>query len=370
MFPLSKGKVTKQAHVALPSGTFEDEHGREAFAGRASHLYRMHPPTAWVRIEGPLRPHALDLNDVKTSDAIDPDGVWTKILASARCRIYISRRSEAMPYFLRDADGDICYFVHRGGGVMESDYGPLTYGPGDFLIVPKGTTHRFLPDGTDGFILVVEGTGEYSIPDRGLLGRHAQFDPGVIVTPEPEPHDEVGEFEVRVKRDDTYTSLFFKWHPLDVVGWQGDLCPMKLNVKDYRPIVSPRYHLPPSAHCTWQNDGFAVCTFAPRPLEEDPDVLRVPFYHANIDNDEVIFYHEGEFFSRPGIGAGKLTLHPQGIHHGPQPAAIDAVGGKKRTDEVAIMVESEDPLVLTSEAEQVRDISYETSWARGMGLFD
>jgi len=370
MFPQSKGKVTKQAHVAVPEGTYEDEHGREAFAGRASHLYRSHPPTAWTRIEGPLKPHALDLNSVKPSDQSDADGYWLKVAGNERCRIYVSRRTEAMPYFLRDADGDVCYFIHEGTGVMESDYGPLTYSPGDYLIVPKGTTHRFVPQGEESFMLVIEGSGEYFIPDRGLLGRHAQFDPGVLAIPEPDPHDEEGEFEVRVKRDETYTSLFFKWHPLDVVGWQGDLCPVRLNVKDYRPIMSPRYHLPPSAHCTWMNDGFAVCTFAPRPLEEDPEVLRVPFYHANIDNDEVLFYHDGDFFSRPGIGKGKMTIHPQGIHHGPQPAAIDAAKSKERTDEVAIMIETEDPLVLTDEAMAVRDPDYETSWARNMGILD
>lgn len=368
MFPQSKGRVTRQAHVGVPPGTYEDEHGREAFAGRASHLYRSHPPTAWVRIEGPLRPHAFDLNELKPPDATDPAGEWLKVLGNRLCRIYLSRRGEPAPYFLRDADGDLCYFVHRGSGILETDYGPLSFEAGDYLIVPKGTTHRLVPSGYDNFFLVIEGGGEYSIPERGLLGRHAQFDPGVLVTPEPDPHDEEGEFEVRVKRDETYTSLFFRWHPLDVVGWQGDLCPVKLNVRDYRPVMSPRYHMPPSAHCTWQNTGFAICTFAPRPLEEDPEVLRVPFYHANIDNDEVLFYHAGQFFSRPGIGVGKMTLHPQGIHHGPQPAAIEASKTKERTDEVAVMVEVEEPLLISAEADAVRDPSYELSWAKGMGL--
>jgi homogentisate 1,2-dioxygenase len=141
-------------------------------------------------------------------------------------------------------------------------------------------------------------------------------------------------------------------------------------VRDYRPVMSPRYHLPPSAHATWDCDGFEIGTFAPRPLEEDPEVLRVPFYHANIDNDEVIFYHSGDFFSRPGIGVGKMTLHPQGIHHGPQPAAIEAAKKKERTEEVAIMIEAAKPLEVAPEAQQVRDPSYETSWARNMGLLD
>ncbi|MEA2461230.1 MAG: homogentisate 1,2-dioxygenase [Actinomycetota bacterium] len=366
----SKGKVTKQAHVGIPEGTFEEEHGREAFAGRASHLYRMHPPTAWVRIEGKVRPRAFNLNEMKPEDQVDPDASWQLIAGNEDVRLFISRRLEPMEYFLRDADGDVCYFVHRGTGTFETDYGPLDYEEGDYIIIPKGTTHRVVPDEDDNFFFIIEGSGEYGIPDRGLMGRHAQFDPGVLVVPEPDPHDEAGEFEVRVKRDGEFTSLWFAWHPLDVVGWQGDLSPVKLNVLQHRPVYSPSYHMPPSAHCTFENQGFVICSFVPRPLEEDPQVLKVPFYHANIDADEVLFYHSGDYFSRAGIGEGYMTLHPQGVHHGPQPAAIEASKSKTRTDEIAVMVETEKPLVASSEAEAVVITEYETSWARGMGLLD
>ena len=366
----SKGKVTKQAHVGIPEGTYEEEHGREAFAGRASHLYRMHPPTAWTKIEGKLRPRAFNLNEIKPEDQTEPNAGWGLIAGNEDVRLYISRRSEAMPYFLRDADGDVCYFVHRGSGTIETDYGPLTYKVGDYVIIPKGTTHRVVPDAEDNFFFIIEGSGEFGIPDRGLMGRHAQFDPGVLVTPEPDPHDEAGEFEVRVKRDGEFTSLWFAWHPLDVVGWQGDLCPVKLNVLDHRPVYSPSYHMPPSAHCTFENQGFVICSFVPRPLEEDPAVLKVPFYHANIDADEVLFYHSGEYFSRAGIDVGFITLHPQGVHHGPQPAAIEKSKTLTRTEEIAVMVETEKPLVPSPEADAVVITEYETSWARGMGLLD
>ena len=366
----SKGKVAKQAHVAIPEGTFEEEHGRETFFGRASHLYRTHPPTAWTRIEGSLRPYALNLNEMKTPDQADSNAEWGLVAGNEDVRLFVSRLSEPTPHFLRDADGDVCYFVHRGSGTLETDYGPLTFGPGDYLIVPKGTTHRMVPETDDNFFFVIEGSGEFRLPDRGLMGKHAHFDPGMMVAPEPDPHDEAGEFEVRVKKGGRYTSLFFAWHPLDVVGWQGDVCPVKLNVLDHRPVYSPSYHMPPSAHCTWENDGFVICSFVPRPLEEDPEVLKVPFYHANIDADEVLFYHAGNFFSRADIDTGYMTLHPQGIHHGPQPAAIEASKTKERTDEVAVMVETHHPLVVSPEAESVVITEYETSWARGMGLLD
>jgi homogentisate 1,2-dioxygenase len=365
----SKGKVTRQAHVAVPSGTFEEEHGRETFFGRASHLYRTHPPTAWTRIDGPLRPQAFDLTQMKPDDMTDASATWQLIAGNEDVRLFVSRRSEAMPYFLRDADGDVCYFVHRGSGTIETDYGPLSYAEGDYVIVPKGTTHRVVPTG-DSFFFVIEGTGEFHLPDRGLMGKHAQFDPGMLEVPEPDPHDEAGNFEVRVKRDGVFTSLWFAWHPLDVVGWQGDLCPVKLNILSHRPVYSPSYHMPPSAHCTFANEGFVICSFVPRPLEEDPEVLKVPFYHANIDADEVLFYHSGDFFSRVGIDIGYMTLHPQGVHHGPQPAAIEASKTKERTDEVAVMVEAAHPLVLSPEAQAVAITEYETSWARGMGLLD
>jgi homogentisate 1,2-dioxygenase len=369
-FVFSKGKVAKQAHVGVPEGTYEEEHGRETFFGRASHLYRSHPPTAWTRIDGPLRPRAFDLNEMKPDDQVDANASWQLIAGNEDVRLFVSRRTEPMEYFLRDADGDVCYFVHRGNGTVETDYGPLKFDVGDYIIIPKGTTHRIVPEGDDNFFFIVEGTGEYGIPDRGLMGRHAMYDPGVLEVPEPDPHDEAGEFEVRVKRNGEFTSLFFQWHPLDVVGWQGDLCPIKLNILNHRPVYSPSYHMPPSAHCTFKNEGFVICSFVPRPLEEDPAVLKVPFYHANIDADEVLFYHDGNFFSRAGIDVGYMTLHPQGVHHGPQPAAIEKSKSLKRTEEVAVMVETEKPLIPSDEAKAVVITEYETSWAQGMGLLD
>ena len=370
MFPLSKGRVAKQAHVGLPEGTYEEEHGREAFDGRASHLYRIHPPTAWVRVEGDLRPKAYDLSGIKPPDMIDPAAEWQRVLWNDDVAIYVSRRSDPMPYFLRDADGDLCYFVHRGSGLLETDYGPLRFAEGDYLVLPKGTTHRLVTEG-EAFLYVIEGRGEYRLPDRGILGRHALFDPGILEVPEPEPHDEEGQFEVRVKRGNTYTSLVYPFHPLDVVGWQGDLCPMRLNVRDFRPVVSPRYHLPPSVHVTFDCEGFEIGTFAPRPTETgDPAALRVPFFHSNIDKDEVLFYHQGQFFSRAGIGEAFITHHPQGLHHGPQQAAIEASKTKEFADEYAIMVETDLPLHADESLSAVEVQGYATSWAKGMGLLD
>jgi homogentisate 1,2-dioxygenase len=151
---------------------------------------------------------------------------------------------------------------------------------------------------------------------------------------------------------------------MDVVGWKGDLWVTKLNVRDFRPVMSPRYHLPPSVHVTFQAGGCLVSTFAPRPLETDPDALRVPFYHRNMDYDEVLFYHEGQFFSRAGIQPGMLTLHPQGIHHGPQPNAVEASRVKTHTTEVAVMVESKHPFAVDRNMEAMEIKDYALSWSK------
>jgi homogentisate 1,2-dioxygenase len=357
-----RGRASRQAHADLPAGVVEEEHGREGFSGPASHLYRLHPPTGWTAISGPLRPLALDANRLAASDE---EGLPTVLLENADVRIGWWTRLGAMRWFFRNADGDILYFVHAGEGRLGTEYGPLDYRPGDYLIIPRGTTHLFAAT-TPTWLLTVEAlSGRFRLPDRGLLGRHAIFDPAILEVPEPEPHDETGEFRVCVQREGQVSTITYPFHPFDVVGWKGDLAPIRLHVDDIRPVVSARYHVPPSAHTTFVSDGFVVATFAPRPLEQDPNVLRVPFYHRNIDCDEVIFYHRGEFFSRAGISEGMLTFHPQGIHHGPQPKAVERSrerGPGGYADEVAVNIDTRRPLHLTAAAEKVLVEGYDRSW--------
>jgi homogentisate 1,2-dioxygenase len=364
-----RGRTSRQAHADLPPGTVEEEHGREGFSGPASHLYRLRPPTGWTSVAGPLRPHALDANRLAGS----PDGadLPTWLLVNDDVRIGWWPRPPGTPdWFLRDADGDVLYLVHDGEGRLETEYGPLAYRAGDYLLVPRGTTHRVVPDGPTRLLAVEAVGGRIDLPDRGLLGRHALFDPAMLEVPEPEPIDEAGEFPVRVTRGGDVTTVTYPHHPFDVVGWKGDLAPLRLSIDDFRPVVSPRYHLPPSAHTTFVGSGFAgsgfvVATFAPRPLEEDPDVLRVPFFHRNIDVDEVIFYHRGEFFSRAGITEGMLTFHPAGIHHGPQPQAVERSetrGPGGFADEIAVNIDARRPLHLTDVGAGISVEGYDRSW--------
>jgi homogentisate 1,2-dioxygenase len=361
MFPLNKGITTRQAHVALPEGTFEEEHGRDGFYGPVSHLYRLHAPTAWNRIEGPLKPRAFDCNKTK---AESPDCILSRVpvLYNEDVVIHYAKPTEPMGYYFRNADGDEVYFIHEGHGILETDYGPLYFEPGDYLVIPRGTTYRLLPETKNNAFLIIESFSRIVQPDRGLLGQHALYDPGVIKTPEPQPIKEDTEWEVRVKRLNELTSIFYPFNPMDVVGWKGDLTVWQLNIRDFRPVMSHRAHLAPSIHTTFQAQGFVICSFVPRPLEEDPEAVRVPFYHRNIDYDEVLFYHAGNFFSRHGIDAGMITFHPQGVHHGPHPKAVGASKQKDRTDEVAVMLDAQKPLRMTPAAESAEWKEYYLSW--------
>lgn len=272
-----------------------------------------------------------------------------------------------MPYFVRNADGDEVQFVHDGRGRFETDYGVLLYEPGDYLVLPKGTTYRIVVDKGPSVFLIAESPEPVGLPERGLLGHHALFDPGVLVVPELAPamdaRKQKQEWEVRIKRNGDYTKVVYPFYPMDIVGWKGDLWAAKLNVRDFRPVMSPRYHLPPSVHTTFQAGGLLISTFVPRPLESDPQALRVPFYHRNVDYDEALFYHQGQFFSRAGIQPGMLTLHPQGIHHGPQPQAVAVSKEKTQTDEVAIMIETRRPFRVLPDLEPVEVKDYAMSWS-------
>jgi len=363
MYPLKRGKFAPQAHVGIPPGAFEEEHGRKGFYGKSAHLYHAHPPTGWTRFEGKLRPHLFDLNLLTPSDCGDPEGMPEAFLGNDDVTLFVSRRSQPMPFYYRNADGDELIFVHRGSGVIETDFGPLTFEPGDYLVVPRAVTYRIVPETQDNFFLIVQSRTEFEPPDKGLLGHHALYDPGVVTVPEPDAHlDDHREWEVRIKVDGEISKVFYPFNPLDVVGWKGDLTVWKLNMRDIRPVMSHRAHLPPSAHSTFVTGGAVVCSFVPRPLEQDEAALKVPFFHRNTDYDEFIFYHDGDFFSKDNIKPGYATLHPRGIHHGPHPKALANQGKKTHTDEYAVMLDGLNPIRVLPAGEQVEWQEYWASW--------
>ena len=218
--------------------------------------------------------------------------------------------------------------------------------------------------------LLIEATNDsYRLPEKGILGAHAIFDPAMLDLPAIDDafkaqHARPGEWRVRIKRRNALSTATYPFNPLDAVGWKGDLAPVRINWRDLRPVMSHRYHIPPSVHTTFLSSRFVVCTFVPRPFESDPHALKVPFFHNNDDFDEVIFYHRGNFFSRDNIHPGMVTLHPCGFPHGPHPKAFqNALAPKKgETDEVAVMLDARDALDIAPMPEGVEFAGYADSW--------
>jgi len=365
--PRSEGRASAQAHADLPEATYEREMGREGFYGPASHLYHTHPPTSWTSIEGPIRPRAFETQRIEGHSGCPWEA--TPLLRNDWVALRWWRTDGAMQSLARNADGDELLFVHRGSGDVYCDYGHLSIREGDYLLLPRGTLWRVVCREPLAGLLIEASGGGYRLPDRGLLGGHAFFDPAVLETPSLDEafraQQDEREWRVRVKARGQVSTIVYPFNPLDAVGWKGTVVPVRLNWRDIRPVVSPRYHLPPSAHSTFVADRFVVCTFCPRPLESDPGALRLPFYHSNDDYDEVIFYHRGHFTSRQGIGAGAISVHPAGCTHGPHPAALVAALRRERdeTDEVAVMIDARDPLDVDPAAETFEVAGYAESWS-------
>jgi homogentisate 1,2-dioxygenase len=365
-FPRVEGEASRQAHADLPLGTYEREIGRDGFFGPATHIYHKHPPTGWTSFEGPLRPRAFDA--VMAAKAADDPFSPVPLLSNASCKMAIWRCAEAMRHLLRNSDGDTLLFVHAGAGDLFCDFGHLAYSEGDYLLLPRGTMWRIEPSEPTTTLVIEATNGSFRLPEKGILGPHAIFDPAALTTPQLDEkfraQSDEREWRVRVKRRDAFTTITYPYNPLDAIGWKGNLSVVKLNWRDIRPVMSHRYHIPPSVHTTFVADRFVVCTFVPRPIESDPGALKVPFYHSNDDYDEVIFYHAGEFFSRDNIKPGMMTWHPNGFTHGPHPNAFaaGAKAAKTMTDEVAVMVDARDPLDISEAAQGSEDGGYAASW--------
>jgi homogentisate 1,2-dioxygenase len=365
-FPRNEGETSHQAHADLPSGTFEREIGRDGFFGPATHLYHKHPPTGWTSFEGPLRPRAFNAAGAAQEGCAIFAAPELLTNASVKLRIWSCER--ATRALARNADGDDLLFMHEGSGDLFCDFGHLAYRDGDYVLLPRGTMWRIEPRARTTMLLIEATNGSYKLPDRGLLGAHAFFDPAALVTPRLDDafraQADEREWQVSVKRRGAISHIAYPFNPLDAIGWKGNLSVVKLNWRDIRPITSHRYHLPPSVHSTFVADRFVVCTFAPRPIESDPGALKVPFFHSNDDFDEVIFYHSGDFFSRDNIRPGMVTFHPNGFTHGPHPKAFaaGAKAARTMTDEVAVMIDARDPLDMSAAAAAHEDKAYADSW--------
>lgn len=365
-FPKVEGRASRQAHADLPDGTFEREIGQEGFFGPSAHLHHAHPPTGWVEFEGPLRPRAFDL----TKLAVGHGSPWAApvVLHNRAVEIRYWALNAPMPALARNGDGDQLLFVHAGAGDLFCDWGHLAYEAGDYIVLPRGAMWRLAPSAPTQVLAIEATNSHYQLPEKGIMGPHAIFDPAMLDTPQIDDafsaQQGAQRWRVEIKKRGAVSAATYPFNPLDAVGWHGDLSPVRINVRHIRPLMSHRYHVPPSAHTTFVADRFVVCTFAPRPFESDPGALKVPFFHNNDDYDEVLFYHAGDFFSRDNIKAGMMTFHPSGFTHGPHPKALQNAFAPKKpaTDEYAVMVDTRDPLEVGEPAHAVENAAYVNSW--------
>ncbi len=383
------GELPRKRHTQFrrPDGGLyaEELMGSDGFSGASSLLYHRHPPTAlvaadtWVPDTGavadqatvpnhPLKPrhfktHKLDggCADVVTGRQL--------LLANADVRLSYVVAEQPSPLY-RNAAGDECVYVESGRAVVETVFGPLEVAAGDYVVLPTSTTHRWVPEGPVRALVIEASAGHIGPPRRylsptGQFLEHAPYcerDLRCPALPAPGPAPD-GEAEVFVRHAGGGTRYVFSHHPFDVVGWDGCLYPYAFNIADFEPVVG-RVHLPPPVHQTFEGPGFVVCSFCPRPFDFDPAAVPVPYNHANVDSDEVLFYVGGDFMSRRGAGieVGSVTLHPAGFVHGPQPGSVEASLGQAGTEEWAVMVDTFRPLQLGPAAEAVEDSGYAWTW--------
>jgi homogentisate 1,2-dioxygenase len=271
-----------------------------------------------------------------------------------------------MPYFYRNAGGDELLFIHRGAGVLETQFGELAYRQHDYIVVPTGTTYRIVPSAPTR-MLVHESIGMVKIPRKyrnefGQLEEHAPYYERDFRVPVLKaPADAQGEYEVRVSSGARHATYVVQNHPFDVVGWDGYCYPYAFNVEEFMPITG-KLHQPPPAHATFEAPGAAFCAFVPRLFDYHPLAVPVPYNHSSVDCDEVLYYVSGNFMSRRGVEEGSITLHAAGAPHGPQPGAVESSLGKTSTDEIAVMVDTFKPLLVAQSALECEDPNYFRSW--------
>jgi len=359
----------------------EELMGEEGFNGSSSLLYHLHSPSAITGVEpvkvarsplsinDPLLPWHLQAPQLEPGgDLVTGRHVLLGNASVTLCWVNATVSSE----LYRNAAGDELVYLQSGAATLQSVFGVIEVGAGDYIVIPASTTHRWiLAEGATVQAVVVEATGHVSLPARyltatGQLREGAPFSERDLRPPgEPLVVEGDGPAPVLVRSRQGWSRHCHARHPFDVVGWDGCNYPFALSIRDFEPLVG-RIHQPPPVHQTFAGPGFVVCSFVPRPYDFDPESVKVPYHHANVDSDEVLFYADGDFMSRrgTGIGPGSWTLHPSGFVHGPQPGSVEASVDATRTEETAVMIDTFAPLEISAAARTVADSDYPWSWAR------
>ena len=376
----TRGSVPAKRHVAFREDgrlLTEEVMGFEGFSGNESILYHLQTPcrvselgsfTAIERSEWVPAAHAHRLFDTRQLSAGGDPVLGRQVLMyNNDVEIGLCRPTEDQEYFFRNGEGDEVIFVHEGRGRLETIFGTVPYREHDYIVIPRGTTYRFAPEGEQRWLTFFT-PGEIETPKRyrnryGQLLEGAPFShrdfhpPQELIT-----HREPGDHELVVRVRGGYQRYGLDYHPLDVVGWDGFVYPYTFNIDDFEPIAG-RVHQPPPVHQTFQGPNFVICSFCPRMLDWQHDAIPIPYNHSNVQSEEVLYYVSGNFSSRKGVDVGSVTLHPSGLPHGPQPGLAEKSIGQHRTEELAVMCDTFRPLKLTSLCQAIDDGRYALSWA-------
>lgn len=356
----------------------EELFSSKGFSGVYSTKYHINMPTSLLRsqeiklhkpVEWPDAPVLFThfFTEMKQSEGnyITSRNVF---LENAHCVISTAHPNQGTETFYRNALASEYLFVHHGTGTFSSEFGEMPFVPGDQIIVPRSVTYHLQFDRADGNkLLIVESSAPFEIPRHfhnsyGQMEEHAPYCERDFKGPQTlNPSGARGEFQVIIKAGHRYFEHIVPHHPFDVVGWDGYLFPYAFNIKDYHPKVG-RIHLPPPTHLFLDTPHFVLCNFVPRPFDFHPQAIPAPYWHSNIDSDEILYYVEGDFMSRKGVKEGSITLHPGGMPHGPQPGRTEASVGAAETNEYAVMVDTFEPLRPTLNAKETLDPSYPQSW--------
>ena len=375
------GKIPPKRHTIFKNGDKlynEQLFGTIGFDGMSTLLYHIHRPTQVKDIlaSTDVSPKIAVSKNIASRKLISFDVPQRDDFLEAREPLLVNNdvhvgvaapKESVTDYFYKNADADEMLFIHRGSGTLKTLVGNIQFEYGDYLIIPRGMIYQIDFDTKDNRILYAESFHPIYTPKRyrnwfGQLGEHSPFCERDFKLPHDlETHDETGEFLMKVKKQGVLHHMIYSTHPFDVVGWDGYNFPYGFSIHNFEPITG-RVHQPPPVHQTFETSAFVICSFCPRLYDYHPEAIPAPYNHSNIDSDEVLYYVDGDFMSRTNIAPGHISLHPAGIPHGPHPGTYEASIGKKSTEELAVMIDTFKPLMVTENALKIDDGRYFKSW--------
>ena len=376
------GKIPPKRHTQFEQSKggiyYEQLFGTVGFDGISSLMYQIYRPTMVKEIlsENDISPKIaiqkhLKARLLKGFEVLSQDDFLesrTPVLVNSDVYISLAAPRKSMTdYFYKNADCDELIFVHKGSGKLRTQLGNINFEYGDYLLIPRGMIYQIEFDTEDNRLLITESFHPIYTPKRyrnhfGQLLEHSPFCERDYKLPEDlETHDEKGDFTIKIKKQGILYEMLYPTHPFDVVGWDGYNFPYGFSIHNFEPITG-RVHQPPTVHQTFETKAFVVCSFCPRMYDYHPKSIPAPYNHSNIDSDEVLYYVDGDFMSRNNIEKGHITLHPGGIPHGPAPGAYERSIGHTSTAELAVMIDTFRPLMLTENALKIDDRIYYKSW--------